>query len=70
MGLTGTGITKKLSRYSGQERELPKCLPAIWDENGKPKKSSRCSGTGIQGVPVGKYMGTGIPAHAWCTLLI
>ena len=35
---TGMGITKKLSRYSGREWELPKSFPAIWGGNGKPKK--------------------------------
>ena len=35
-----TGITKKkISRYSGRERELPKSFPAIRDRNGKPKKT-------------------------------
>ena len=28
---TGTGITKKLSRYFGRERETPKSLPAVWE---------------------------------------
>ena len=28
-----------------------------------PKKFSRCLGTGIQGASIGKYTGTGIPAH-------
>ena len=58
-----------------------KKIPAIWDGNrnyqkafpqfgtgmGNRKKSSRFLGPGIQGVPVGKYKGTGIPAHA-CSL--
>ena len=35
---TGMGITKKLSRYSGREWELPKSFPAIWDGNGNPQK--------------------------------
>ena len=73
------------SRYAGREQELPKSFPAVWDRNGNyqkafplfgmgtgnPKKSSRCLGTGIQGVPVGKYTGTGIPAHAWdCAMIL
>ena len=47
-------------------------LFAFWDGNGKTKnlfgnskKSSRCLKTGIQGSPVRKYTGTGIPAHAY-----
>ena len=67
-------------RYLGRERVLPKNFLTIWDGNGNYKKltcySGRqqetqktcCLGPGIQGVPVGKYMGTGIPAHA-CPIL-
>ena len=32
---TGTGITKKLSRYSGQERKTQKYLPAVWEREFK-----------------------------------
>ena len=28
----GTGIIKKLSRHSGQERETQKSLPAVWEQ--------------------------------------
>ena len=31
----GTGITKKLSRYLGQERETQKSLPAVWEREFK-----------------------------------
>ena len=62
---TGTGITKKLFIYSGQERELPKKNSVIWDLIRKPKKSSHCSGMEILGVPVGNLTGSEIPAHAW-----
>ena len=59
------GITKKLTPYLGRERDLPKTFPAVWEGTRKPKKnSSCCSGMGIQGVPVGKYTVTGIPANA------
>ena len=68
---------KLCSRYLGRERKLPKSFLAIWDRNGNyqkaflrfgvgtghQKNSSCCLGTGIQGVPVGKYMGMGITAH-------
>ena len=43
---TGMGITKKFSRYLGQERELPKSFPAIRDRNGKPKKVFPLLGNG------------------------
>ena len=47
---TETGITIKFSCKLGWERETK-------------KKFSRCLGKGFQDVPVGKYTGTGIPAH-------
>ena len=43
--------TKKLFRYSGQERETPKTF-------------SNRSEKGFQGVSFGKYTGTGIPAQS------
>ena len=43
---TGTGITKKLSRYSGQEWELPKSFSAIRDGDGKSKKVFPLFGNG------------------------
>ena len=50
------------SQYSGWD--LSKSFVIIWDGTGNPKKFSDCLLTGIQGIPVGKYTGTGIPAHA------
>ena len=44
--LCGTGITKKLSRYLGRERESTKSFPAIRDGNGKPKKVFPLCGNG------------------------
>ena len=55
-----------------------KSFLAIWDKNGNyqkafplfrtgtgnPRKSSCCLAMGIQGLPVGKYTGMEIPAHA------
>ena len=65
----GTEKQSKLySRYSGWERELLKSFPAIGEGSGTSKKFSHCSGTGFQGAPLGKYTGTGIPAHACQTI--
>ena len=78
-GIGGKNKKKNLgSRYLGQERVLPKSVPTFWDGKGNYQKSFPlfrmgvenqkiyycCSGTGIQGVPVWKYTGTGTPAHA------
>ena len=39
-------ITKKLSRYWGRAREIPKSFPAIRDEDGKPQKLFPLFGNG------------------------
>ena len=81
-GLEREKPNKFCSRHAGREREYLKSLPAIRDGNGNyqkgfplfgtgtgnPKNSSRCLETGIQGAPVEKYTGTGIPAYAWTTV--
>ena len=45
-----------------------KTFPLFVMGTGNPKKYNHFLGTGIQGLPIGKYTGTGIPAHA-CVLL-
>ena len=65
---TGTGTTKKFSRYLGWEQEYQKDFLLVGTGTGNPNKSSRCLGAGFQGVPIGKYMGMGIPTHAWCVV--
>ena len=64
--------------WDGNGKNHINCVPPMRDRNGNyqkasplfgtgtgnPKNYSRCSGTGIQGVSVGKYKGTEIPAHA------
>ena len=57
---------QKLSRYLGWEQEYQKDFLLFGTGTGNPNKSSRCLGTGIQCVLVGKYMGMGIPTHVWC----
>ena len=48
---TETGISKKLSHYLEQEQETQ-------------NKLSHCLGKRFQGIPIGKYMGTGNFAHS------
>ena len=76
---TETGNSIMLSRCSGQEQESKKSFSSAWDGNGKsqkvfpplrtptgnPKKLSLCLGTEKPCIAGGKYLGTGIPAHAW-----
>ena len=71
--------SKKLSWSLGREWEIQKNFPAFWDGNGKvkktfllfgtetanPKKLSCNLETGNTCIPVGKYSGTGFPAHTW-----
>ena len=59
---------QKCSRYLGWEQKYQKDFLLFGTGTGNPNKSSRCLGMGIQGVPVGKYMGMGIPTHAWCVV--
>ena len=61
-------INELCSHYLGQDWELSQSFPAIWERTRKQKKFSRCLGKGIQGVSIGKYIGTGIPANICGTL--
>ena len=61
---TGAGITKSCPAIQDGNGNYQKAFLLFGTATGNPKKCSRCSGTGIQGVPVAKYLGTGISAHA------
>ena len=60
----GAGNGNYQTSYLGQERELPKSFPAIQVGNWKPKKVFPLFGNGNSIVPIGKYTGMEILAHA------
>ena len=61
---TVTGNSKKPYECLGREQENQKSFPAVWDENGKSQKLSRCLVTGKPSISVKKYLGMAIPIHA------
>ena len=66
---TGMGNNKNFPAILDGNGNNQKALPLLEQEQETQKNSSHCLGAGIQGVPVGKYMVTGITSHAWveCT---